>query len=160
MLDSEILNAYYQMSEDPDNISFASIMVSMSDTLDWETIQSVKLAFDDYIKSVEYTKYSRKLLLSAYKAIIDYQLIYFKKWYIEDAWTCYEIFDKDGQVEKVEARAIYESVFELILSRSNDHYFFAEFIRLLEKILIATINNSPLPETHRLKTAGSFSEIR
>ena len=49
-----------------------------------------------------------------------------------------------GLKDSVEAREIYESVFELILSRSNDHYFVADCIRLLENILIATINYIPL----------------
>jgi hypothetical protein len=59
MLNSEILNAYYQITKDPENIPFATIMTDMSDTIDRETIHTIKVALDNYIKSVEYTKYSR-----------------------------------------------------------------------------------------------------
>jgi hypothetical protein len=64
MLNSEIFDAYYQMTKDPEKISFATMMTDISDTIDQETIHTMQVDLDNYIKSMEYTKNSRELLVS------------------------------------------------------------------------------------------------
>lgn len=131
MLNSEILDAYNQMTEDPQKIPFATIIAVMWDTLDREIFNSIKMAFDKYIKTLEYNKYNEKLVLSVYQAqilgnseIID----------MIEIW--YEIIKQDGPVGHKEVLKILESFSELIFSRSNDHYFLAECLELLDKIFI------------------------
>ena len=71
MLNSEILEAYYQITQDPENIPSAAIMIMMSDTIDRETSNTIKVTFDNYIKSLAYNKYTRALLVPVCKVIIE-----------------------------------------------------------------------------------------
>jgi hypothetical protein len=62
---------------------------------------------------------------------------------------CYEMIEADGHIDKVEAKEIYNSLFKLIFSISNDKNFVAECLWLFEKIFIVTLENS----TPRMGTA-------
>jgi hypothetical protein len=55
----------------------------------------------------------------------------------------YEMIEADCHIDKGEGKEIYNSLFELIFSISNHQYFVVECLGLLEKIFIATLDNSP-----------------
>jgi len=64
LLSSEILDDFNMQSEDPENIPAATIVSLITATLDRETYNIIKTTVDNYVKSLEQTKYTRELVLS------------------------------------------------------------------------------------------------
>jgi hypothetical protein len=144
MLDSEILDDFNTMAEDPDNIPTATIIALISDTVDRETYDTIKSVFDNYVKSLEQNNYTRELVVSVYRAIIEYQGQILENEEILDMIKfCHEMIMQDGYIKQTEAREILDSFYKIVESRSYDQDFVAEFLEIVEKIFIVTLGNSP-----------------
>jgi hypothetical protein len=144
MLTSEILDDFNMMAEDPNSIPVATIMALISDTLDRETYNTIKSTFDNYIRSLEQTKYTRDLLVSVYRAIIDHQAqILENREVLEIIQVSYEMLLMNGSTEQREIREILESFYKAIESRTYDQDFVAQSLELIEKIFIASLDKSP-----------------
>ncbi len=161
MLDSEILNDFNTMAEDPDNIPTATIMALISDTFDRETYDTIKSAFDNYVKSLEQNKYTRELVVSVYRAIIEYQGQILENEKILDMIKFfYEMILQDGHIKQAEAREILESFYKIVKSRSYDQDFVAEFLEIVEKIFIITLDSSPPKSIHDGRISEDFYYAR
>jgi hypothetical protein len=144
MLSSDMLELYNQLLEYPENLPAATILITTSDLLDKETYNTIKTAFDNYIKSVQSTKFTRELALSIYKAFILYQSeILDNNEILSMLQVCYELVKQDNQITHEEAYGIYENFYPTLSTRGDDHFFVANSLELLKKIFLASLNNSP-----------------
>jgi hypothetical protein len=161
MLDSEILDDFNTMAEDPDNIPTATIIALISDTVDRETYDTIKSAFDNYVKSLEQNKYTRELVVSVYRAIIEYQGQILENEEILDMIKfCHEMIMQDGYIKQTEAHEILDSFYKIVESISYDQDFVPEFLEIVEKIFIVTLDNSPPRSIHDGRISEDFYYAR
>jgi len=144
MLSTDLLDIYNSLLNYPENLPAATILLASSEALDRDTFITIKTAFDNYIKSVQSSKFNRELALAVYKAFLTYQSdVMEDQEIINMLEVCYELIQQDNQVTSAEADEIHENFYPILASRADNHYFVAKSLELLQKIYLATLKNSP-----------------
>jgi hypothetical protein len=157
MQNSEILDGYFLMTEDPENIPAATTMILISGTLDRETYDTIKQSFDNYMQTVEYNQYTRNQVVSVYKSIITYQAQLLRNEEILDMLQlCVDMIEKGDPITQTEARDILTAFLDLILTRASDQVFLAKSLDLLRKIFIATLDDSFPKSADAASTENDF----